>query len=211
MKRIFTITSIAICTIMFFTTAALAQGTATGPSTFHYADPGGVVYVGGPNDLINGPAPFPIDLDASGPPWRKAILSDPASGFGSGNITMIETVLNVGTEPWYDWHEQVIPDAVGAAWSGVNSVLINGLPITFNQMITGSSLTIDGFSQPVLPGDVLVIEKELYTTANLVGPGKKLVDVLEYPTPEPGSASLMGVGALLLCKRRLRRNQAGWL
>lgn len=204
MTRNKSISTVAICTILIFATSALAQGTATGPSTFHYADPGGFVYIGGTGDTVNGPAPYPIDLDVSGPPWRKAILSDPVAGFGAGNLTFIETIQNIGTEPWYDWHEEVLPVAVGAAWLGVNSLSVNGSPITFNQTITGSNLTIDGFSQPVLPGEVMVIEKELLTTANLVGPDQKLVDVLEYPTPEPGSAVLMGMGALLVL-RRFRR------
>jgi len=196
---------IALCTTLLITTAALAQGTATGPSTEHYADNSGVSYAGGPLDFINGPGPYPIDLDVTGSPWRKTINSDLLTGFvGTGSFTMIETVQNVGTEPWYDWHEEVISGDLGVAWDIVTSVTVNGAAITFSQTVAGSILSIDTFSLPVLPGDVMVIEKDLITTSNIVGPGKTLFQVLEYPTPEPGSAALMGVGTLLVI-RRVRR------
>ncbi len=195
-----------LCTAMTLTTSALAQGTASGPSTVHQADNTGIAYAGGPNDTINGPAPYPIDLDPTGPPWRKSIVSDPLTGFiGTGSFTMIETVQNVGTEPWFDWHEDLFSGDLGVGWDGVTSVTVNGLPITFNETIIGNSLWIDTFSQPVLPGDVFVIEKDLITTANVVGPAKPLFEVLEFPTPEPGSAALMGAGSLLVIRRMRRR------
>ncbi len=200
---------IALCTTLLITTAALAQGTATGPSTVHIADNTGIAYAGGPLDNINGPAPYPIDLDPTGLPWRKTINSDLLTGFiGSGSFTMIETVQNVGNEPWLDWHEDLLNNGqLGVAWDGVTQVTVNGSSITFNETLIGNSLSIDTFSQPVLPGDVMVIEKNLITTANVVGPGQTLFQVLEYPTPEPGSAALMGAGTLLVL-RRFRRGVA---
>ena len=73
MTRITYTTLLILFATLAFTTAAMAQGTASGPSTVHVADNSGVAYAGGPLDLVNGPAPYPIDLNASGPPWRKAI------------------------------------------------------------------------------------------------------------------------------------------
>ncbi len=202
------ITLVALSTSLLVATAALAQGTATGPSTVHLADNTGVAYAGGPNDTINGPAPYPIDLDPTGPPWRKAIVSDPLTGFaGFGSFNMVETVQNVGTEPWFDWHEDLFGGALGVGWNGVLSVTVNGSPITFNETILGNSLWIDTFSQPVLPGDVMTIDKTMITTSNVVAPNVTLFEILEYPTPEPGSAALMGAGVLLLI-RRVRRGAA---
>jgi len=203
---------IALCTTFLITTAALAQGTALGPSTVHTADNTGTAYAGGPLDFINGPAPYPIDLDPAGAPWRKTINSDLVAGFiGTGSFTMIETVQNVGTEPWLDWHEDLFAVALGVAWDSVTSVTVNGVPITFNQTITSNSLWIDTFSQPVLPGDVFVIEKDLITTSNVVAPGQALFQILEFPTPEPASLALMVFGGIALLSRSgqrgaLRRN-----
>ena len=203
MTRHIHLTLIALCTSLIVTTAALAQGTATGPSTVHLADNSGVAYAGRVNDTINGPGAYPIDLDPAGLPWRKAIVSDLLTGFvGFGGFTMIETVQNVGTEPWFDWHEDVFSGALGVAWGGVMSVNVNGSPITFNETITGNSLWIDTFSLPVLPGDVLTIEKDLVTTSNVVAPNVTLLEILEFPTPEPASAALMGLGSLILMARR---------
>ena len=191
-----------ICVLLVTAGPLLAQGTATSPSTVHVPYSDGNLYVGGPNDLINGPAPYPIDLDITGGPWRKQMKTDPLAGGGFGG-KLIETIQNVGTEPWYDWHETFIGGGIGGAWLGMNSVLVNGNPITFNTTITGSDLTIDNFSQPVMPGDVLTLDKALVTTANVIGPDQVLFTVLEYPTPEPASAALLALGAsaCLLRKR----------
>lgn len=206
MTRYALITIVTLCTAMNLTSSVFAQGTASGPSTVHQAEPTGIAYAGGPNDTINGPAPYPIDLDPTGTPWRKSIVSDLVSGFiGTGSFTMIETVQNVGTEPWFDWHEDLFNGDLGVGWIGVTTVSVNGSPITFNETIVGSSLWIDTFSQPVLPGDVFVIEKDLITTSNIVGPGKPLFEIIEFPTPEPGSAALMGAGTLIVLRRVRRR------
>lgn len=207
MTRITYTTLLILFATLAFTTAAMAQGTASGPSTVHIADNSGVAYAGGPLDLVNGPAPYPIDLDASGPPWRKAIKSDPLTGYiGTGSFTMIETVQNVGTEPWYDWHELLLNSGgLGVVWDTVTQITVNGVPITFNETIVGNDLTVDGFSQPVLPGDIFVIQKDLITTSNIVAPDQTMFQMLEYPTPEPASAAVIGVGSMvLLAKRRLR-------
>ncbi|MEZ6190501.1 MAG: PEP-CTERM sorting domain-containing protein [Phycisphaerales bacterium] len=172
----------------------LAQGTATSPSTVHVLASDGNIYVGGPNDLINGPAPYPIDLDITGGPWRKQMKTDPLAGGGAPG-KLIETIQNVGTESWYDWHETFISGGIFGNWSAMDSVLINGTPITFDQAISGTTLTIDNFSQPVLPGDVLTLTKSMITTDNVIGPDQVLFTVLEYPTPEPASAALLALGA----------------
>ncbi len=183
------------------TTPIMAQGTASGPTTQHLFNPASnEVWVGGPNDTVNGPAPFPIDLDLNGLPWTKEITS--SGTFVGGGMTLHETILNAGTEPWWDWHEQVTGAAIGAGWNTVLSVKVNGLPITFNTSISGIDLTLDGFSQPVLPGDVFEITKNLITTENVVASGQLLVTVTEYPTPEPASLTVMGLGILVMCRRQ---------
>ncbi len=202
----------AIGITLIIVTVVHAQGTASAPSTVHVADnAGNVVYAGGPLDFVNGPGPYPIDLDPTGAPWRKTINSDLVTGYiGTGNLTMIETVQNVGTEPWYDWHEFLLNNGqLGVAWDSVISLAVNGIPIVYNATIIGNDLTVDGFSQPVLPGDVFTIEKTLITTSNVVAPGVTMFQVLEYPTPEPASAALLGIGSVVLMgKRRLSQRTA---
>lgn len=200
MKRITTLL-LCLCTILLCGSAAWAQGTAASPSTTHVIAADGNMYVGGPNDLVNGPAPYPIDLDVTGGPWRKTMKTNPVSGGGAPG-KLIETILNAGNEPWYDWHETFIDGGIFGNWSAMDSVLINGSPITFDQVITGTTLSIDNFSQPVLPGDVLTLTKSMVTTDNVIGPDQVLFTVLEYPTPEPASAALLGLGAVAFFKRK---------
>lgn len=178
-----------------------AQGTATGPFTGHIVDPGPIVLIGDP---VN---PIPIDLDPNGLPWSKSItdpnfvITNPAGEL----LIMIETIRNVGTEPWLDWHEHILPNAAGVSSSTWFSVKlsINGSPIGFSSLGLGTSdLWLDTFSQQVLPGDILVITKEVEVFP--LGPGTSgpILRLQEYPTPEPASAALMGIGSLLILARR---------
>ncbi|MEZ6190493.1 MAG: PEP-CTERM sorting domain-containing protein [Phycisphaerales bacterium] len=201
----------AVFTVALFTIAnnAWAQGTASGPVTIH--DIGASATYSGV-EIGDAANPIPIDLDPNGPPWTKRIwdLQDQWQFLSFQNIR--ETILNVGTEPWYDWHENILPEPSGlyaALWyTNPNSfyLTINGNPITANVSGLGTpSLTFDNFSQPVNPGDVLVIKKTV-THGNYLPPGGVLAGSIfiieEYPTPEPASAALIGAGSLLLLARR---------
>jgi len=182
--------------LMMMCNSAFAQGTATGPITSHIVDPGPIVVIG---DLTS---PIPIDLDPFGQPWTKNI-SDPNGNIISGGpLVLDETIINVGNEPWLDWHEHILPDATGIVpgiWTLVD-LTINGNPITFNAVgLNTPDLWLDTFSQPVLPGDVLNIRKIIDATP---GPALLQMTIQEYPTPEPASAALMGMGSLLVMARR---------
>ncbi len=178
---------------------ALAQGTANGPVTSHTVDPGPIVLIGDPL------SPIPIDLDPNGQPWTKNIVDPNLLMINGGPLEIIENILNAGTEPWLDWHEHILPDAIGVipgVWSNVN-LSVNGNPILFNSLgLNTSDLWLDSFSQPVLPGDVLEIRKTVDAFAT---PALFTMRIQEYPTPEPASAALIGVGSLMLLgKRRWR-------
>ena len=198
MLRFRTLFMTQVAILILSTSWAAAQGTATSPSTVHNIEPStNIAWIGGPNDLINGPLPYPIDLDASGGPWRKALVADPVSGYGGGSLFLRETILNAGTEPWTDWHEILVNNGShSGVWGSVTDLRINGSSITFNATISGPGtvLDLDTFSQPVLPGDVLEIDKQLGPLSALfVGPGTTVNSLLEYPTttiPEPGSIVL---------------------
>lgn len=177
---------------------ALAQGTATGPFTNHIVEPGPVVNIG---SLIN---PIPIDLDPNGPPWFKSV-SDPNGVITSPtDLFFNETIINVGTEPWYDWHEVILDPPAGlpqSNWVDVK-VLVNGTTIGFSSSGLGTPvLDLFDFSQPVLPGDILEIQKIVgaYDTTTVSG---AFLRILEYPTPEPASLALLSLGGLSFLRRR---------
>jgi len=201
----------AVVSAALITSTALAQGTATGPTTQHLSDNANQAgYAGGVNDTVNGPGPYPIDLDAGGLPWTKVFLTDSATGyFAGGSFDLFEEVVNVGTESWNGWVEDLTSGAIGAAWFAVNDIRVNGSSITFNTSIVGSVLTVDGFSIPVLPGDTLELDKELITTNNVIGPGQTvtLLTIEQFPlaVPESTTVLLAATGSLFLLVNR-RRN-----
>ncbi len=189
-----TLALLAMCNTTF------AQGTATGPFTSHIVDPGPIVFIGDP---VN---PIPIDLDPNGLPWFKSITDPNAVVTGPGLLSMVETIQNVGNEPWFDWHEHILPNAAGvtsSTWFSVK-LSINGSPIGFVPTGLGTAdLWLDTFSLPVLPGDILVIEKEVEVFPLTPGSSGPILRIQEYPTPEPASAALIGLGSIaLLSKRR---------
>jgi len=175
----------------------LAQGTASGPFTIHVVDPGPIALIGDPT------SPIPIDLDPLGPPWTKSIEDSNGAVTSPGTMDMVEYIQNVGTEPWLDWHEHILSPPFGlpqSTWASVTGLSINGFPISFNATGLGTpNLWLDTFSQPVLPGDILLVEKKINVDPTTVASGRPLLRVQEYPTPEPASASLLatlGLGVL---------------
>lgn len=182
---------------LLLNTPASAQGTSNGPITFHDVANG-----------ITGPfvpvGPMGIDLDPTGKPWTKYVYDDEGFLNRASNLAVRERIVNLGDEPWLDWHEHILPGPTGS-WGVWNSVqlLINGTPIAFNVSGIGTTdLWLDGFSQPVLPGDTLTINKSLSVREYVQTPGAPVLLIQEYPTPEPASAALMGLGATLLMARR---------
>ncbi len=191
-----------VLTLVLTQGTVLAQGTASGPFTIHEVEPGPVVNIG---SLID---PIPIDLDPLGPPWFKNIGDPFGYVTAPSDLQFNETIINVGTEPWYDWHEFILDPPVGmsqSSWQTVK-VLVNGTPIGFSSSGLGTpSLDLFDFSQPVLPGDILQIQKtiDVYDTTGNSG---AFLRILEYPTPEPASALLMITGATGLLLRQRERN-----
>ena len=203
-----TILSTGLLASLFVATSqASAQGTATGPFTGHPVVTGPEVLIGDPNN------PQPIDLDPNGLPWSKGIF-DPNILLGVGGpLDMYETIVNVGTEAWGDWHEEILGPPAGlppAIWSSVVSMEVNGSPITFTATGLGSqTLWLDNFSQPVLPGDVLTIHKVAEVFPNSAGAtGVPLMRIEEYPTPyipEPTTLALLGLGLIGVSLQRRSR------
>jgi hypothetical protein len=179
--------------------SAMAQGTASGPSTTHEVESGPIVLIGDPN---NPGSPMPIDADPNGLPWVKGFFDPKAWAAGNVTVDIIETIENVGTESWSDWHEEIIGDpasANGASfWSSVVDLKVNGIPMTsFTVLGLGTKvLTLDNFVPLVQPGDVLEIHKQV-EVFNVAGETQApLVRMFQYPSiaiPEPGSFALLAL------------------
>lgn len=185
--------------LLALSSSAQAQGTSTGPVSYANVDPGPGVLIGNPN------SPIPIDLDPVGPPWTKIINDPNFLLLNGGLLNLNETIINVGTEPWFDWHEHIAPDATGAVpgvWINVQ-MMVNGNPIGFNAVGLGSpNLWLDTFSQPIMPGDILNVRKIIDVYPGIPGIVQQPIVIHEYPTPEPASAALIGMGSLVLMARR---------
>jgi hypothetical protein len=77
---------------------------------------------------------------------------------------------------------------------------INGNPVVLNASGLGTpNLTLNNFSQPVLPGDIMNIRKTINV---FVSPVPLNMQIAEYPTPEPASFALLGLGSLAVLRRR---------
>lgn len=196
---------VIVAVIALLQAAANAQGTSNGPFTVDVVQPGPVVFIG------NAANPIPIDLDPAGPPWLKSVLDPQNIVQGPAILDLVETILNVGTEPWTDWHEILLPPPVGvvpSTWTNVLSLQINGNPIGFTTTGLGTQvLDLDNFSQPVLPGQVFQIHKQVQVFGSLTGAGGEILRIFEYPTtvPEPGCltlAALCGITTLFARGRR---------
>jgi hypothetical protein len=185
--------------------SAFAQGVAGGLFTNHIVDPGPVVSIG------NSAAPIPIDLDPLGPPWNKSIGDPKDEVVGVVPVDIVESIVNVGTEAWGDWHEILLAPPAGlppSTWNNVFSLTVNGNPIGFTATGLGTqTLNLFGFSQPVLPGDVFVIHKQALVDGAIDAMGGPLIRMQQYPTPwvpEPTSLALAAVGCLALAVMRRR-------
>lgn len=187
-----------------------AQGTASGPSTTHEVESGPIVLIGDPN---NPGSPMPIDADPNGLPWVKGFFDPDAWAAGNVTVDIIETIENIGTEAWSDWHEQIIGDPQSANgmsfWSNVVDLKVNGAPMaSFTVAGLGTKvLTLDNFSPLVQPGDVLEIHKQV-DVFNLAGDTQApLVRMFQYPSiaiPEPGCLALVAMSGLVLVTSRRR-------
>ena len=197
----------ALLIVAFVTTcnSTLAQGVAGVVVTTHIVDPGPQIVIG------NSAAPIPIDLDPSGAPWFKNVGDPQFNVPGPAIVDMFETIQNVGTEAWGDWHEFLFPAPAGLAphtWTNVVSLSVNGSPIGFTATgLSTQTLDLFNFSQPVQPGDIFSIHKQLNVNGTALVSGAFL-RIAEYPTPavpEPASLALLMFGSVSLCGTRRRR------
>lgn len=196
--------------------AASAQGVGPGSptSTNHEFNQGGW-WVGGPNDLVNGPGPISVSLDPNGPVWRKTLFPAPGGIIPPGQyflhelITITPNAAAPRPMPWTDWHEQWVTPGVAWTSGGISLAgqTTNPLPGLMTMIDpTGNSIwfTFDPLF-PALPGTpplTIEIWKQFVVTGpnGIAGP----LVLNEFPTPAPGGAALLALAGLASAVRRRR-------
>jgi len=118
--------------------------------------------------------------------------------------------IGPGSPPWTDWHEEILTP--NWKWGSVNFSAPGLTGLTSN---VGGNVA-DFFFDALYPGTVIDIRKEMWYTGtnpqqdlfpSFGGPpqpGAVKIMVLEYPTPEPATMSMLAFGALAVLRRRRR-------
>ncbi len=193
---------------------ALAQGVgnlASLPTQFQASPPNGWIVISPTG------GPIPVVLDPLGPVWKKDFTGPNGGPFQQpalGSALPVTEVLQVaGNIPWTDWHEDVVGiDASGApdpgwVWSNPH-LLVNGVPAP-GLTITGAGTgNLSFFFNPVAPGSTVIIRKELVYNGLPGTVFNGTLAITEYPTPEPATLGLLGLGSVVMLRRRNRSHVA---
>lgn len=153
--------------------------------------------------------PLPVVLNPAGPVWAKFLTGPNGQVFSAvpgQTFTLHESLVVGGTLPWKDWHEKI----VNPFWDWTSSTfLVNGAApsplLTINNpatALTGGGLNF--FFNAIAPGSVVDISKTMTFNAPVGTVFQGILQVREFPTPEPGSLLLMAGASALLIKRRRR-------
>jgi hypothetical protein len=159
----------------------------------------------------------PVIRDPNGPPWPKiltdvggaALVANPGATF-----FIHERLIIDGTRDWADWHEEILDPgwewnpAVNPSDLHANGVTAPGLNVNITPGTSTQGGIIDFTFNSLPPGTLVDIYKTItYSGAGLPVPAPPFqghIRILEYPTPEPGSALLLGAGGLVLLRSRKR-------
>ena len=186
------VTSLVVATVA--ASAAFSQGIGNvgslpnsfGPTILPSGSPGW--YVG----------QYPIVRDPNGSPWLKVFRHGPLQIVPNQVLDIHESFIISGTLPWADWHEHVI--TANWIWTPQVSLYANGNPAP-GLVTNWTPSTLDLYFNSLPVGTIVDIHKQI----QWLGPGiAGDVDVIEYPTPEPASLGLLGIGSLLALRRRRR-------
>lgn len=88
--------------------------------------------------------------------------------------------------------------ALTTIWQSVTNIYGNSFTLDGNPAAYGSYMSMDGNLAGTL-SDGSALNVTVVSTMNFPGP---VVNLIEMPVPEPGLASLLGVGALTLYRRK---------
>jgi PEP-CTERM motif len=191
-----------------------ASGDFSGPSVESVHDmqtmPGGSGW-----EIGSEAAPIEVILDPAAGPWIKNLR-----GFNGGNVVADDTGFTApsgyqkeewlvigGNTPWTDWHEEVLTPG----WNIGAQIDINGgqpvpglvVDLMFTDWPnTGGAVWMD--FDPLPPGTLVHLTKQLSWVGDPQVNGNLfngVIQIAEYPTPEPATIALMGLGVLALGRR----------
>lgn len=154
---------------------------------------------------------YGVVRDPNGPKWHKTLVGDPTGApvtAQPGQIfSLSESLFIEGNLPWMDWHEEIVTPG----WSWVDPVVFlangnapSGLSVTNIPGTAAQGGAIHFDFDPLFPGTKIDIRKYLRYDgpAGALFVGHIVID--QYPTPEPASAGLLGLGSVVLLRRRRR-------
>ena len=121
------------------------------------------------------------------------------------------TVTNTGDQPWGDFHFGFYDPLVGqdisnlafldASGGGVDPTSSqSGLTWSIDNDVVGATLDLFFYSDPVLPGEVATFTVYTDNTADML-PWFGM-QIYPTPVPEPVTIALLGLGGVLLRKKR---------
>ncbi len=154
---------------------------------------------------------YGVVRDPNGPKWIK-ILADPNGGpFTAApgqTFTVTESLFIAPELDWADWHEDILTP--GWEWVDPIVFLANGSSPANLAVINMSGDPTHGGSvwfyfDPLPPGTKIDIRKKLQYVGGADGTaffGK--VEIAQYPTPEPATLAMLGLGSAVLWRRHRR-------
>ena len=176
-----------------------------------------------------------VAYDGGSGQWHKELVGPGSSANSGDRRDIVETITNVGSQPWTDWHERVVsttdidttgdPNDPGFLFDNDslhvyrNNVLLTlGADYlvapeiwTFGPMGNpGHWSAFDIFFQPgstILPGDVLKIEKQIFEVFGDANPWRpnEIAVIAQYPTIPEPATWILASAGVMACSTRRRR------
>ena len=137
---------------------------------------------------------FLLYLDPNAGPWLKNLLV-PAQ-WQPGNYVLVENLQIAQAPPWTDYHEYIDPASTSLGWSWIEPP---AWTFVSNQAGLGATHSYAGINAdwlftngPAAVNTQLTFTKYLHYAGGAGG----ILIIAEYPTPEPSTIVLLGMGAI---------------